>query len=489
MKRIVARGFLWVVSTMALARAARYLSFLLLGGMLAPEEFGQFAAIFVVVNGFTLFQGFGLGQALLLRRERVDEASDTIFILSLALGVLFLALAWVSAPLLRVVFGQTDLAGPYRLCSLVVLFRALQTVPSRRFEKDLAFSKQLAPGLAGSVVYAATALVLATRGAGVWALAGAEAAAAAGEMIAYWIQSPWRPRFRFDRSLAWADLSVGWVVLGGTLLVFLYQGVDRVAIGKILSTRELGTYAFAFTLASVPASYAVRALNTVLLPSYASGKATAGDRTALFLRATSYACALGSLFVIGVASLGGRFLEAAYGEKWLDARGALTVLAFLGLFHSFSSLSEDLVVGIGRPAVFRRISALRFALAAAGVWAAARWAGILGVALVMALAMLASSIAGWAAALRLLGAPARELGRAVARPLVAAAAVAPLAAGAARGLPPDVGVGAVVALGVLLAAVYAAVWLGIDGVARTECAKWLAPANLARGPRGDGGER
>ena len=240
MKRIVARGFLWVVGTMALARAVRYLSFLLLGGMLAPEDFGAYAAIFVVVNAFALFQGFGLGQALLLRRERVDEASDTVFLLSLGFGAAFLALAWFSAPLLRLAFGESGLAGPYRLCSLVVLFRALQTVPSRRFEKDLAFRKQFAPGLAGSVLYAVVALTLAVRGAGVWSLAAAESAAAGAEMVSYWVQSPWRPRFRFDRALARADLGIGWVVLCGTALVFLYQGIDRVAIGKALGTRELG---------------------------------------------------------------------------------------------------------------------------------------------------------------------------------------------------------------------------------------------------------
>jgi len=273
------------------------------------------------------------------------------------------------------------------------------------------------------------------------------------------------------------------------VLLFLYQGIDRVVIGKVLGTRELGFYAFAFTLATVPASYAVRALNTVLLPSYASPRTLAQDRTAIFLRATSYACALGALFVIGVLSLGSRFLEAAYGEKWLGACGTLAVLAFLGLFQSFSSLSEDLVVGIGRPSVFRRLSALRFVIAAAGVWAAARLAGIMGVALVVTFAMLVSTVAGWSAALRLLGATARDLGRAVTRPLLAAAAVAPLAAVAARALPRGLSVVAVVALGGLLAAVYAAVWLAIDRDARRECLKCLPPANGVRGAHGEGRER
>ena len=139
MKRTVAKGFLWVAGTMALIRGARYLAFLVLGGVLAPIDFGRFAAIFVIVNGLALFQGFGLGHALICRRECVDESSDTIFLLSAGLGVVFLAAAWAGAPLVESLFGEEGLAAPFRLCAVFVLVRALQTVPARLFDKGLAF--------------------------------------------------------------------------------------------------------------------------------------------------------------------------------------------------------------------------------------------------------------------------------------------------------------------------------------------------------------
>ena len=468
MKRIVAKGFVWVVGTMALVRAVRYLSLLLLGGVLAPADFGGFAAIFVLVNAFALLQGFGLGQALLLRRLRVEDASDTIFWLSLALGLAFFVLAWVSAPLVELVFGERGLAGPYRLCALLVFFRAVQTVPSRLFEKDLAFRKQFMPGLVGSIVYAATALTLAARGAGVWALVSAEVAAALGEAGVFWAQSPWRPRFRFDRVLAREDLKFGWVVLGGTILVFLYQGIDRVAIDRALGRHELGLYAFVFTLASLPASYAARALNTVLLPSYASQAAGGADKKALYLRATSYAAALGIPFVIGILALGRRFLESAYADKWLGGVGAFYVLALLGLFQSFSSLSEDLLIGLGRPSLFRTVAALRLGIAAAVVWLGARWGGITGVALAMTLAVLVPCLWAWSRALALLGASAAEFAKGLVGPLLAGALVGALALVVRLVLPPGTGLLGVLAAGAALALTYFIVWISIDRDARSE---------------------
>jgi PST family polysaccharide transporter len=474
MKRIIAKGFLWVAGTMALIRGARYLAFLFLGGVLAPSDFGRFAAIFVVVNGIALFQGFGLGHALVCRRERVEESADTVFLMSAVLGLVFLAVAWASAPLVESFFAQEDLVAPFRLCAIFVLVRALQTVPARLFDKRLAFQKRFLPGLAGSISYAVTAIVLALRGAGVWALVAGEVAAAGFETATYWVLSPWRPSFRFRLDLARQDLSFGWLVLGGTAAIFLFQAVDRVAISRLLGTHELGLYLFALTLGSLPANYVIRAFNTVLLPSYTKDGVGADRQRDLYLRALSYAAALGVLFVVVVLGLGRYFLEAAYGQKWAGAVLALYVLAVLGVLRSFSALSEDLIVALGKPRLFRRINWARLLLAAATVWFSAKAWGITGVAVAMTAATALACVVGWVVAGKLTGVSLRGFTRSLLWP-VAAGVIAAGALFLVRGALPDApSLPGFAAAGALVSLVYGASWLVLDGGARRELARLLA---------------
>jgi len=486
MKRIVAKGFLWVAGTTALIRAARYGAFLVLGGLLAPEDFGRFAAIFVVVNGLALFQGFGLGHALICRQDRIDESCDTIFVLAAALGSAFLVLAWAGAPLVESFFATEGLVEPFRVCALLVLIRALQTVPARLFEKGLAFQKRFLPSVVGSVAYASAAIAVAFGGGGVWALVLGEVSAAAGETISYWFLSPWRPRFRFSPDIAREDISFGWLVLGGTMAIFLFQAVDRITISKMLGTHALGLYAFVLTLGALPATFAARAFNTVLLPSYTSPGVDQEKRRELFLRSLSYVAALGALFIVGVVGLGGFFLQAAYGDKWSAAVSAFSVLAVLGVFRSFSALSEDLIVAAGRPLLFRRINLMRLLLAGGGVWFGARYGGIVGVAIVMAGATLAACVAGWVVAGRLVSYSLRDFRASVSGPLAAGfvSALALVAAGAL--LPEDVSLTGFAIRCAVATVAFLASWLTLDRGARGEFGRLVARLREGDGGAGSG---
>jgi len=468
MKRAVLRGVAWVGGAMFMVRAVRYVALLILGGLLSPRDFGLFAAVHVVVDGLALLQGFGIGHALIYRKEETAEAADTSFFLSIGIGLVLVVLAWVSAPAVERFYGERGLADLFRAVSIVLVIRSVLMVPFRLFEKALDFKKKLAPAIAGSATYLAVALSLAYRGAGVWSLVGGEIASVLSETVAYWIVSPWRPRLRFRPDLAQQDLSFGWVVLGGSALIFAFRNVDRIVLSRLVGSGGLGLYAFAFSLANLPATFLVRVLNTVLFPSYSSLGEDRKEQSALFMRATSYTAAGGILYAVGLIVFGRYFLTSMYGDKWLGAVVPLYALAAFSVFRSLSALVGDLLVGMGRPNVFRALNALQLAVAAAGVYAGARLGGILGVAIVMAVASGVALVAGWVAARRTLGETGASFARSLRGPIVAAAiAVAP-AVGLRRLLPADESVVAVVAAGGVVAVVFGIAWFAVDRELRGE---------------------
>ncbi len=463
---------------MFLVRVMRYLTLLILAGVLSPRDFGVFAAIFVVIDGFVLLQGFGIGHALIYRKERIDEAADTALFVSLAMGAVIAAAAWVLAPAVERFYREDGITELFRVGSALLLIQALRLVPLRLFEKALDFRKKLAPTLSGSVAYLTVALVFAFRGAGVWALLGGEIASVLVETCAYWIISPWRPRFRFRLDLAKQDLSFGWAVLGGSILIFAFRSADRITLSRLIGTHELGLYAFAYSIANLPATFFVRALNTVLLPSYCSLGENVAERSSLFFRATSYVAGASFLYALGVLVFGRYFLETTYGATWAGAVIPLYILVFLAVCRTLAALVGDLLVGTGRPRTFRGIYALQLAVAAAGLYfGAVRW-GVAGVALVMAAATAVALAGSWRAARRILEARWVDFAHALRGPLIASAVVAGPAVALVRVLPEPGRALALVAAGLAVTVAYALVWYGVDPDLRRDWSNWRSRGSL-----------
>lgn len=472
MKRAVVRGVAWVGVAMFLDRAMRYVALLVLGGLLSPRDFGLFAALYVIIGGLALLQGFGIGQALIYRKDRTEEAANTSFYLSVGLGVGLAAVAWFLAPSVAAFYREPSMSDLFRAASVILVIRALRLVPFYLFEKALDFQKKFVPGLASSSAYLVVALVLAFRGHGAWALVGAEIASISAEALAYWAISPWRPRLSFSPALARQDLSFGWIVLGGSVLIFAFRSVDRVVLSRVLGTHALGLYAFAYTIANIPAMLFTRVLNTVLLPSYSALHEDRARQRELYLRATSYLAGASALFVVGLLSLGGYVLFSLYGDKWAGAVLPLSVLSVFGFARALTDLSGDLLIGTGDPGAFRRVNALQLAVAAAGLYAGAMMGGVAGVALAMTVAAGSALAYAWRLAARSVGAGASELVRALRGPVIAFAVTLGPAVGLRRMLPAEGSLTAAAAAAAAVGVAFACVWLAVDSGVRRDLSEW-----------------
>ncbi len=391
----IAIGVAWVGVATVFARIARYAALLILASILTPAEMGLFAAVYVFIDGLSLFQGFGIGHALIYRKDRFIEAADTAFYLSVSISLVFAGLAFFLAPSVEWFLGEQGVSTLFVACIPILILQALRLVPFRLFEKTLDFKKKLFPSFLGSTTYLATAVYLAYRGAGVWSMVAGELASLLVETLVYWYISPWKPGLHFNRSIAGEIFRFGRTVLGGTLLVYLFANIDRAFISRILGVHHLGFYALAYSLANLPATVVVRALNTVLLPSYSSLHENRERQKSLFLKANSYVGSFGILYLVGIVAFGRYFLLSAYGEKWLGAVLALKIMAIFGLLRALNGLVGDLLVGIGRPDRFRMVNLVQILAALPFLYFGATRFGAAGVAAVMTLSRAIALITGW----------------------------------------------------------------------------------------------
>ena len=152
--------------------------------------------------------------------------------------------------------------------------------------------------------------------------------------------------------------------------------------------------------------------------------------------------------------------------------------------RSLSCLSEDLIVGLGHPAIFRGLNGLRLVLALATIYFGVTQGGIVGVALVMAAATFVSFALGWAVVGNILEASFIDYRRSVSGPLAAGAIAAVASLGMLRILPIDENLPAVLAASALVLAVYVASWFLLDRNARGEWGRLLTGIRSEDLPQG-----
>lgn len=410
-------GVLWVGLSTTLARFIRSISMLLLAWFLDPESFGLFASLYVVIDGLRLLQNAGIGHSLIYQKDNDPASHDTAFYMSVSIALVLVAVAWSSSHLVEELMATPGIAEPFRFCALLLLIQSFLVVPARLFEKSLDFKKKFLPTAASSVAYLIIAVTLALRGHGVWALVYGEVGALTCEAATYWWLSDWRPRLRFRWNHAMEHFRFGWPVLGGILIVYLIRSVDRFVIARGAGTYELGIYAFAVAVALIPVNVFVRILNTVLYAHYAAGNSQ-DDRNRLFIGGSRVMAGVGILFALGLYFFAESALVFAYEDKWIDAVAPLSILALLGLFRAQVVLAGDLLVGSGKPRLFRLLNGLQL-VAAVCVLALMQETQALRVSWIMTAAGLFALVISWLLASSSLNLSLGKLGRCWVGPVVA----------------------------------------------------------------------
>lgn len=466
MRRQVLRGVAWQGSATLIARAARSLAWLVLGGLLTPAEFGAFAATYVIVDGMYLLQDLGLPQAFVVRRTRIEESANSTFLLAALSGMLFASIAWLVAPWVAAFYGDPALVLPFRVLGLVLVIHALRIVPLRLFERDLDFRRKLGPTTWGAVAYLVVSVGAAMAGLGIWSLVMAILVGATVETVGFWIISPWRPQNRFARDVVREDLLFGLPVVAGSVLVYAYSSLDRFVLGRFAGVETLGVYAFALSLAMMPSSVGSNVVGAVLLPSYSGLVDDPARRRELHFRAVALGAGLNLLFLALVIPLGGPFLHAVYGSKWDAAVGPLRILAIAGLLRALVSLSGDLLVGAGRPGSYRAMTSVQLAAAAILIGPGLVWGGTQGVALAMAASAGLAMLVGWWVARAPLATSFRTFPSVLWPSLLAFTLTTAVASAVLAALPARLGLVGVSLVGSIEAALFVAVWWRFDSRVR-----------------------
>lgn len=342
-------GVKWQVINKVLQKVSSVVTFAFLARILEPSVFGLFAMAFIAIDGLQIFKAFGLDSALVHRKGKLQEASDTAFILIQGLGVVLFLLCYFAAPGVAQFFHQPEIASVIRALGIIFIFTCFSKVPSTLLIKDMRFAVTSAIDLAASLVNCAFAVLFAFLWRNVWSLVAAYLIKQVLITILSRLASGYRFRGQFRWEAAKELLHYGKFMIGLSVLWYLAENLNNVMIGKMLGPSLLGFYVLAENIGNFINTHFVHVLGSVMFPAYASLQHDLSEVRRVYFKTTQFVSLLSFPFSGALIFLAEELVLTVYGAKWLSMVPLIQIFGVLQLAAPILICSGSLYMGCGRP--------------------------------------------------------------------------------------------------------------------------------------------
>jgi teichuronic acid exporter len=372
-------GIAWTAGAKWATQLISWASFVALGRLLSPADFGISGMAGIYFNLTNLLAEFGVGTAVLHMPELDRRTLGQLHAFSVLSCTFMFAASCLVAPLLANFFHTPVLTLVVIVNSFALFITGFQAVPLGLLQKDMDYRRLSLAEAVQSVVQAVVSVLCAWLGFRYWSLV---IGALAGKVCNAVLVSNWkRVPFAMPR---WKDIKVP-VELGrqtavGRLAWSMYSYSDGIIVGRVLGDAMLGSYTMAMNLATAPADKVSNLLMRTAGPLFANVQndlALVRRYYLIFVEVLSLAVMPLMAGLVMVAPLA---VPLVLTNKWLNAVAPLQFLAAFMMLRTLETLAEQVLISQRATKFTMRMSLLNLFIMPVAFYVGARNFGTSGVA-------------------------------------------------------------------------------------------------------------
>ena len=346
--RAAVRGAAWMGLATWVNQALSLATFVVLGRLLSPDDFGLVAAASVVLWILRALVDQGFNQVLVQRPNLTEEQIDTAFWTALVTGVAIAVLTAAAAPLVASMYSQPGLTRILQALSVVFVFVALDSTQSALLAREMKFRVLALRRLVASVASAAIAIVLATSGSGAWALVAQTVAFEGFSVVLLWSLVSWRPSRRFSRTAFRELFNFGARMTVIRTLTNLGANADNILIGIFIGPVALGYYVVAFRVLVVINTLIALALTQVVLSAFSRLQHDLVALRAAFYRSGKIAAGISIPVYAGLALVAYPLTVLLFGSKWSPSVPVMQALVLAGVVQCQLIFTTQYAIALNR---------------------------------------------------------------------------------------------------------------------------------------------
>jgi len=380
LKESAVSGLKWSTSARIGKQILQFVTLIILARLLNPEDFGLMASAMVVIGLANVFRDLGISAALIQRQEVTDDLYSSVFWISVLLGIIFMALLIILAPIIANFFNVSTLIPMLKVLSLSFLFSGFSIVQQAMMEKTFKFKNIAIFELSSTFLGALTGISLALLNYGVWSLVFQNLIFSFTLSLLIWLNFSQKPRFYFSFIEIKSIAKFSGNLAGFNILNYFVRNADYILIQKFLGEQQLGYYTLAYRLMLYPLQNVSAVITRVMFPVLSKIQNDNDRFRDIYLKLVNFISLLSFPLMLGLVAVSDNFVVVVFGAKWEPVTTLILILAPLGLLQSIYTPAGMIYQAKGRTDWWFRWGLLTGALFVTAFWIGLEW-GIIGVAL------------------------------------------------------------------------------------------------------------
>jgi len=375
-ERKVFAALRWAAAAKLVVQLASWAGTLIVVRLLSPHDYGLMAKVAVVCAIAGAVAELGLEAAIVRSANLARADIQKLYGVSLLFGAGMTGLVALAAPLLSRLFHEPLLTWPIVAASLQVVISASAIIPSALWTRDLAFGNLAKIEMAAGLATTAATLVLALLGSGVWALVigtlvGASVRSTSLLVVGQRVSPIFSPRGIGEH------LKSGLTLVSARVSNFVIVQSDVLIGSAFLTTVQIGQYAVALQLATMPVAKVMGLINQITLPAVARQQSDPARVRQAVLKSISVIALVAFPALWGISAIAPELVRVLFGEKWLAAVPALTILPLVVPIRMICSILFTTSFAMGNRRLDFRNTLANLILLPGGFFIGAHW-GLVG---------------------------------------------------------------------------------------------------------------
>lgn len=264
------RGVFALISRNLVINLLSFAASLFIFTILTPQEVGIYIGVIAIQRFISFLTDFGLGAALVQKKEKVSqEDTTTIFTIQAIVSLVLFLLVFLFINPIMGFFKMTEAGGRLLLALVFTIFlSSFKTIPSILLERAINFHKAVIPQIAESATFNGLLILLLLFNFKIDSFSIAFLVSGIISIPIYYYLSPWKPGFWIYRKSV-AHLRYGIQFQAKNILATLKDDLLIIFLWRILSSAEISFIGFGQRFAFFAYRYVVDSVTKVTFSTYA----------------------------------------------------------------------------------------------------------------------------------------------------------------------------------------------------------------------------
>jgi O-antigen/teichoic acid export membrane protein len=310
----------------------QFIGLMIFSRIFTPQDFGLFATFSVITYFFQIVSDFGIGPALINKKEVSVTERNGLFTFTIILSLIFSFLCYFFVSEIGQLMNVV-LVDYLSLLIIVVLFNSMSVVPIALLQKDLLFLKIAKINIFAELISIIICLISYSNGGGVYSLLMKPAIFAIFKFIIVYVESLktklGKLRIEFEFGILKEIYSFSSFQFLSTFLNYISTNIDKILISKYLGLEVLGFYDRANQIIRYPLVLFSFSLNQTIQPVLADGRRDAKFIYSIFQALTSRLLSFTILISVFVSFNAQQIIYVLLGSDWLELTEIVEVFALL----------------------------------------------------------------------------------------------------------------------------------------------------------------